>query len=248
MATRQSKKAQQQQQQLLIIGGGALAAVVVAALVIFFISQDANIEVCDADDTDCYGAYLGEVDKGFTEEGFGYIGSAEAPIYIAEVADFACPHCVDYHPTFSRLIREYAKTGQARFVFMSVNWTGDNNSTVATQAMYCAGEQEAYWQMHDEIFELSDNQGANAFDRNTFLDMAGDMGLNTGEMENCMNNNRSRRPISEAVNLAQRSGVTGTPSVLVSYDAGQSWQVLSNRDYSTVTAAIAASQPAPAAS
>lgn len=248
MATRRSKKAQQQQQQLLIIGGGALAAIIVAAVAIFFISQNADVEVCDANDEECYGAYLGEVDTGFTEEGFGFIGSAEAPIYVAEVADFACPHCVDYHPTYTRLIREYAKTGQARFVFMSVNWTGGNNSTVATQVMYCAGEQGAYWQMHDEIFELSENQGANALDRETLLGMAGDMGLDTGDMESCMNNNRSRRSVTEAVNLAQRFGVSATPTVMVSYDGGVTWQSLGSREYSTVVAAIAAAQPAPAES
>ncbi len=241
MSTRRAK--QKQQQQLMIIGGGALAAVVVAAVAIFLISSGANVDVCAVDDESCYGEYIG-VEQGFTEEGFAYIGSPDAPIMIGEVSDFACPHCVDYHPTLKRLINDFAKTGQARFVYMPVNWTGGNNSNVAAQAAYCAGEQNAFWQFHDELFELSDNEGPNSFDRDTLLSIAGDMGLDTDAMEQCMNNSRSRRAVSEAINIAQRSGVTGTPSILVSYDGGNTWQRLSNRDYSSVGAEILAAQPA----
>ncbi len=234
--------AQQQQQQLLIIGGGALAAVVVAVVAIFLISSGANVEVCDADDESCYGAYV-SAEQGFTEEGFAYVGSTDAPIMIGEVADFACPHCVNYHPTMKRLVNDFATSGAAQFVYLPVNWTGGNNSTVAAQAAYCAGEQNAFWQFHEEIFELSQNEGPNSFKRDTFLSMAGDMGLNSGTMEQCMNNSRSRRGVTAALNLAQIYGVTATPSVIVSYDGGNTWSRLPNRDYSAISAEILAVQP-----
>lgn len=241
MATRRAREAQQQ--QLLIIGGGALAAIIIAAVAIFLISSDAAVDVCDADDESCYGPYL-SAEQDLTEDGLAVIGSDEAPIMIGEVADFACPHCVDYHPTMKRLVETFAPTGQAQFVYMPVNWTGGSNSTVAAQAAYCAGEQGAYWQFHEEIFELSDNEGANGFDRDTFLDMAGDMGLDTGDMEQCMNNNRSRRGLNEALDLAPRIGVTGTPGLVYSVDGGNTWLRLPNRDFNTVSATILAEQPA----
>lgn len=245
MATRRAKQAQQQQ-QLLIIGAGALVAIAVAVVAIVLISDSANVEVCAYDDESCYGPYL-TTEQGLTEEGFGVIGSAEAPIMVAEVVDFACPHCVDYHPIFRRLIETYAPTGQAQFVFMGVNWTGGNNSSVAMQAAFCAGEQDAFWQMQEEIFELSDNEGANGFDRETLVNMADEMNLNKSDMESCMNNSRSRRGVSEAINLAQTVGVTGTPSILLSYDGGNTWQRFTgSREFDSVSLQILAAQPTPA--
>lgn len=194
---------------------------------------------CASNDEACFGV-LATTAQGFTTEGFGTIGNPEAPIWVAVVSDPACSHCVDYHPTFVRLITDFAPIGEAYFVQFLVNWTGGDASTLANQAVYCAGEQGAYWQLLDAIYVMADSVGLNRVGVADLLRTGAEMGLDEGDMELCMNNNQSRRPTAEAINLAQRVGVTGTPSILFSYDGGVSWELARNREYSAVAEAIAA--------
>lgn len=227
-----------QQMQLLIIGGGVTAAVIAAIAAIFIITSGASVDVCDADDEACYGEYLA-AEQGFTEQNFAKIGSDEAPIIVAEFSDFACPHCRDYSPTMTRLIGEFADDGQAQFWYVPMDGTGGANSRTAYQAAYCAGEQGAFWQFHVEIFELQESAGANAFDRDEFLSIAGDMGLDTDEMDSCMNNSRSRVAVPQARQLATELGVNATPTLAVSRDNGNTWRILPSRDYTAVAGEIA---------
>lgn len=236
-----SSAAANPQMQLYIIGGGVTVAIIAALAAIFIITSGASVDVCDADDESCYGEYL-SAESGFTEDNYATIGSDEAPIQIAEFSDFACPHCRDYHPTMKQLIGEFAGDGQAQFVYVPMTGTGGNNSRVAYQAAYCAGEQDAFWQFHEEIFELQEAEGANAFERDEFLDIAGDMGLDTGEMESCMNNSRSRIGVSNAATLAGSIGVTATPTLAFSLDGGSSWQLIPNRAYDSVASLILSNQ------
>lgn len=240
MAKRSTKIAKkQQQQQLYIIGGGAVAAIVVAVVAIFIITSGADVDVCDANDESCYGPYLNS-ERGFTEETWGYVGDSEAPIMIAEFADFACPHCQDFHETFVQLVDAYAPTGMAQFVFVPMTGTGGDRSRTASQAMYCAGEQDAYWQFHDEVFELGANESANSFTEGNLLDIADEMGLDIGEMEQCMNNGRSRQGVVEGQLFASREGVTATPTLLFSVDGGATWAPFSSRSYSAISSQIEA--------
>jgi predicted DsbA family dithiol-disulfide isomerase len=227
-----------QQMQMLIIGGGVTAALIAAIAAIFIITSGASVDACDADDESCYSEYL-SAEQGFTEQNFAKIGSDDAPIYIAEFADFACPHCRDYHPTVKRLVGEFAPEGEAQFWYVPLDGTGGANSRTAYQAAYCAGEQNAFWQFHEEIFELQESEGSNAFERDELLDIAGDMGLDTGEMESCMNNSRSRIAIPQARQLATELGVTATPTVAISLDGGETWRVMPSRDYNALAAEIA---------
>lgn len=199
----------------------------------------ATLVTCAFDDPNCYGAFA-ENDQVMTDAGFGAIGSAEGPILVAVVSDPACPHCVDYAPTFNALIADFVPTGQAQFIHIPVDWTGRDDSNFALKAAYCAGQQNAYWQFLEELYALFDAEGRTSFTQANLLRIGEEMGLDTEVLDTCLAETQSGRGIAEGLALATRVGVTGTPAVMFSYDEGATWELSRNRDYAAVAEVIAA--------
>ena len=234
MAKKSSK--QNQQQQMLIIGGGVLAALILAAAVIFLVQNEAEVDVCDANDESCYGLYL-DVETGTTDEGIPYVGSNDAPIIVAEFGDFACPHCAEFHETMSLLIESYAAEGQAQFWYFPMTGLAPPYSQRSAEAALCAGAQGAFWQYHDEVFELQRAETSRAFVDDTLINMAEGMGLDGDEVKSCMNSGTPRLAINATQTQAAALGVTGTPQVFYSLDNGENWQQV-NANFSQINSII----------
>ncbi|MCB9435879.1 MAG: thioredoxin domain-containing protein [Anaerolineales bacterium] len=235
------KKQQKQQQQLMIIVGAAAVSIILVAAAIFLVQSQANTEVCQYDDEECYGTYLG-LESGLTEEGIPYIGSLESQVVFTEFADFSCPHCAEFHSTADRLIEDLVRTGQARFEYRTMSGLQPPYSETSARAALCAAEQDAFWQFQAELFELQEAETPRAFTQDKLVDMAGEMGLDGNELKSCMNSNRPRAGITATQNLASRNGVTGTPTILYSYDGGETWARAAS-SYSEIRSAVLAAQP-----
>ncbi|MEA3511559.1 MAG: thioredoxin domain-containing protein, partial [Actinomycetota bacterium] len=58
------------------------------------------------------------LEVGFTEEGYPYRGSPNAPVTLIEYSDYACPFCGRYTAeNVPALLEQYGVTGDVRFVF-----------------------------------------------------------------------------------------------------------------------------------
>jgi len=80
------------------------------------------------------------------------LGAADAPVLVAEFADFQCPYCKDFSDGPGQLLKEeYVDTGKVRFVFRHFAFLGDE-STWAAEASDCADEQGRFWENHDRLF------------------------------------------------------------------------------------------------
>ena len=78
-------------------------------------------------------------------------GDPKAPITLVEYSDFTCHFCKKFfHDTFPKLLSEYIETGKVRFVYRDYP-RGFGNPLRAADAARCAGEQNAYWPMHDQV-------------------------------------------------------------------------------------------------
>ncbi|MGQ9910017.1 MAG: thioredoxin domain-containing protein [Candidatus Flexifilum sp.] len=62
-------------------------------------------------------ALLASLPQSRTPDGGFVLGDPDAPITIIEFADWACPHCQDYHTTISALIADQVAAGRAAFEF-----------------------------------------------------------------------------------------------------------------------------------
>lgn len=84
------------------------------------------------------------------ENGSPMLGDPNAKITIVEWGDYQCTYCHLFHQnTKDQIIQEYVNTGKVNFVFRDFPLNGPD-SVLAAEAAYCAGDQDEYWQYHDE--------------------------------------------------------------------------------------------------
>ena len=81
----------------------------------------------------------------------------------------------------------------------------------AAEAAECAGEQGAFWQMRDALFENQGQWGGQADAEATFVDLAGDLGLDTEEFETCLTEDRYAAKVQADYQEGLAEGISGTP-------------------------------------
>ncbi|MCP4142382.1 MAG: thioredoxin domain-containing protein [Chloroflexi bacterium] len=143
------------------------------------------------------------------------MGDPDAPIKVVEYSDFKCGHCGNFaFETEPKLEEEYIKTGKVYFVSRSVGALLSNpESVLATEAAYCAGEQNMYWEMHDIIYS---NQTA-PFTGSAMNKWAKTIGADLDAFKACMNANTHVERANQDEADAKAAGISGTPSFVISY-------------------------------
>lgn len=144
------------------------------------------------------------------------LGNKDAKITIVEYSDFRCPFCERfYKQTESRLLKEYIDTGKARFVFRHFAFLGPQ-STWASEAAECAGEQGKFWEFHNWLY---DNQAPesdlNYYSKNNLIKYAGKVGLDTVQFTSCLNSDKYSKRVADDYSSGQAVGVTGTPTTFI---------------------------------
>ncbi|MBI2548217.1 thioredoxin domain-containing protein [Candidatus Woesearchaeota archaeon] len=138
-------------------------------------------------------------------------GSSKAPITIIEFSDFQCPYCGRFYAETLPLIKEkYIDTGKVQFVYRDFPLGFHQHAQKAAEAAECAGEQEKYWEYHNLLFE---NQ--NALDTTSLKAYAKQLGLNTGEFNQCLDEGKMTAEVQNDFEQGSRYGVTGTPAFFI---------------------------------
>ena len=141
------------------------------------------------------------------------LGKADAPVTIFEYSDFQCPYCRRFQMlAHLDIVKDYVEPGLAKIVFIDVPFHGDL-SFLASQATWCAKEQNKYWEMHDAIFSKADD--ANTFKTESLIKIAGDLKLDTDAFSNCLNSQKYAQRISQSLDSVTKMGIYGTPSIIV---------------------------------
>src|SRR3989344_9492200 len=86
------------------------------------------------------------------------LGNKNAPVTIIEFSDYQCPFCRKFWTeTFNQLKAEYIDTGKVKFVYRDFPLTSIHPAAEpAAEAANCVrelGGDEAYYKMHDKIFQ-----------------------------------------------------------------------------------------------
>jgi protein-disulfide isomerase len=148
------------------------------------------------------------------EEYAAALGDPQAPVTIVEFTDYQCPYCSRHaEQTLPRIIEQFVETGQVYYVLKDLPLTNIHpEAKVAAAAARCAGEQDEYWQMHDALFArqpLWAEEGDAS--RDVFVQIAGDVGLDTGSFAACLDSGRHDEAIDDNFAEAQALGANGTP-------------------------------------
>jgi protein-disulfide isomerase len=153
---------------------------------------------------------------GQTPEGFWYKGKPDAPVTVVEYADFQCPGCGFFAAQIEpRLTADYIESGKARFVFHDYPLPGHPNAIPAAEAARCAGDQAAYWPMHDLLFANQAQWSSQRQPLQQFGVYAEQLKLDRAAFEQCMAGGKHRESILKAQQAGDQLGLPGTPSFAV---------------------------------
>lgn len=156
------------------------------------------------------------------------IGPEDAPVTIIEFSDFQCPFCRKFWTETLPLIKsEYIDTGKVKFVYRDfpIPSLGHSAAFPSAEAAECVREQggdEAFWKIHDKIFEeqnIIDSgnpegpvKGTVQFGVSDIKQWVQEIGYNVDE---CLDSGKFRSEVQKDLDNGQAVGVTGTPTFFV---------------------------------
>lgn len=177
----------------------------------------------------------------------GYIlGSADAPVEIIEYADYECPACQQFEVVqFPAVRRQLIDAGKVRWVYRDFPLAIHRSARLAAHAAACADDQGKFWEMHDRIYQGHGDWAPRGNAAPLFADYAREIGLDTGEYDECMDSARFAGRIQASVEEGVALGVGSTPSFVI---GGRIYPgAISSDRIRRLADSLAALQPAPAA-
>lgn len=142
-------------------------------------------------------------------------GPVDAPITVVEYADYECESCGYFARNYEQVFTEtFASSGKVRFEIRNTPFHGEN-SRRASEAAYCAAEQNNFWPYHDSLFLNQPAHGQQGFSAATLDAIAGKLGMDTGAFGTCLGSGKYTKQVDDDYNTAVANGVTGTPTFVV---------------------------------
>lgn len=143
------------------------------------------------------------------------LGDADAPLVMIEWADFQCPFCGAFaRDTKPELVDRYVDQGLLRIEWRDLPVLGDESHTAAL-AGRAAANQDAFWELHDEIFAEDRDRNAGELARGRLIEMADDLGLDADRFAADLDDPDAAAAVAEDAQIARTLGITGTPAFLI---------------------------------
>lgn len=144
------------------------------------------------------------------------LGDPDAPITIEEWGDYQCTFCKRFHgSTLETLKERFIDTGQVRLVFMDFPLNG-RASVAAAAASHCAGDQGAYWEYHDTLYDNWAGENTGWITPASLKGFAAELDLDAAEFAECVDSSKYRDRVLESYEYGQSKGVNSTPLFLIS--------------------------------
>jgi protein-disulfide isomerase len=158
-------------------------------------------------------------DKGFTEQGYPFKGDSDAPVVIEEFSSYQCPFCARYfQESYPRIMASYVETGRVLYVFRDFPLPSQRQSPLAAEAARCAGLTyggNAYWAMHDRIFERQAEWSGRGDAGNIFKRYAEELGVDVEAFGECLESGGTRAQVDADAAEGSARGVRGTPTFFI---------------------------------
>jgi protein-disulfide isomerase len=136
-------------------------------------------------------------------------GPAHARVELVEYGDYQCPHCGAAYPVIKRIQNKMGK--HLKFVFRNFPLSEAHPQAFpAAVAAEAADRQNAFWEMHDIIFENQE-----LLSRLPFTDFARTIGLDLAKFEEALQDQELADKVEADFASGIRSGVSGTPGFFI---------------------------------
>ncbi|MGZ6163312.1 MAG: DsbA family protein [Myxococcaceae bacterium] len=136
-------------------------------------------------------------------------GPPDAALTLLEYGDYQCPHCGVAHPIVKQVQRELGR--DLRFVFRNFPLVEVHPRALpAALAAAASGFQNAFWPMHDTLFEHQ-----NALEDSDLLAYAEALELEQERFLKDVNSRIVRQRIAVDIESGTLAGVPGTPAFFI---------------------------------
>jgi protein-disulfide isomerase len=154
---------------------------------------------------------------GVSLAGVGHdLGVDKARVVIVEFADYGCSYCAKFaHETFRQIDSAYVRPGIVLFKYVPFVTGNFRNSREVAEAAECAGEQNAYWKMHDLLFDRRKEWMAASDIKTVIARYAQELKLDAKRLSVCQMSTGARRNIAHNDLLASTLGIRATPTFFV---------------------------------
>jgi Na+/H+ antiporter NhaA len=135
-------------------------------------------------------------------------GPGDAPVTVVEYADFECTYCGQAEPVIRELLADF---GDVRYVWRHLPLNDVHpHAQLAAEAAEAAAEQGVFWEMHDLLIEHQGDLRVPDLVR-----YAENLGLDIERFREGLRRRVGGAQITEDVDSADLSGVSGTPTFFV---------------------------------
>jgi predicted DsbA family dithiol-disulfide isomerase len=141
-------------------------------------------------------------------EGAEIRGPKNPSVTLIEFADYECPYCQQIHAELKKLMQQF--DGKMAFAFKDCPLPMHRRAGKAAEAARCAGDQEAFWEYHDLLFE---NGGK--LEVAQLKEYARTLKLDTGRFDKCLDSGAQTAVVQKGLQEAKELGISGTPSFFI---------------------------------
>jgi len=143
------------------------------------------------------------------------LGDQSAGITILEFGDYQCTFCYKFHrETLPILKDEFINHGKIKMVFKDFPLNGDD-SKIAGEAAYCAGDQNKYWDYHDMLYQNWAGERTGWIKLDVLYQFAKDIDLDPEQFTDCLLNHKYLERVLENERYGIEIDVNATPTFLV---------------------------------
>ncbi len=147
------------------------------------------------------------------------LGNPDAPVLMIEFTDYECPFCARFvSATRPRIVSEFVETGIVRLVVRDFPLSSIHPSAVlAASVTHCAAAQDRFWPVYEMLFQTHGIEwgGVPKRDRATLVELAGNLGVDTAQLNACLDDPATEAAVLAEVEAASRLGINSTPNFLI---------------------------------
>ena len=189
--------------------GPILGIAIISIIIGIAVSVSSSDESFDVDMTQTHGSIS-------TSLGSPILGNPNAPITIVEFGDYQCHQCYNwFHNTKPMIMRDYIDTGKANLIFVDFAFLG-KDSPKASQATYCADDQNMYWEYHNSLYNSQESKIDSGWANSERLKaFAFDLNLDMESFNECLDSEKYSKRVQYNSQQARDNGVRGTPGFFI---------------------------------
>ena len=161
---------------------------------------------------------------GYTYGGDATRGSDEAEIILIEFIDFQSPENREYVlQTWPDLEKEYMESGKLRIIVKHFPAPDHAAAFQAAEAAECAGQQEAFWAMHDLLFQEQEEWSQAEDVPATLKGYAAELDLDADGFAACLDEGQTADKVKQDLTIAQQNQFPPAPQFFIMMGQQGGW-------------------------